>query len=314
MTKVVRRDGWKGLVRRLTLDDCRAKHTRAPVGVPQNPATLIREDKFIASLANHQRGQFVTEQRSMIIGPSSPPLWLSERELDALTDDEFEEVMRTAFRAGHWESEGVPRMSVLELKTSGSGHGLDGVGLRRRSDLVDLYKLEFKQVRTGSIHVPSLDPRAAGTQGGREWAKANIDKLLRSDDPVAFESLDQLTRRLRKYFGPNISEDLVLEAFKLHLGNAPLIAATRAHAPLDKLLPRPGPVAWSRQCQARLGVRTQVADQVNFDEARIRSVWGPGKFVAGGSSATGPAQAPPDARDCFSRNSKPASTRTGSGR
>jgi hypothetical protein len=176
-------------------------------------------------------------QRQLIIGGNSPPLHLTERQLDRLTPDEFEEVIRAAIASGHFSGEGLPRMSVLELKNHGGGHGLDGIGLRRRGDLVDLYKFEFKQV-TSVGFAPGLGETAAGLQGGYGWTTANVDKLMASSDPVAFESLDALERRLKRYFGGKYNESLVMEAFREGLGKAPLVVVTRASANLEKLIPQ----------------------------------------------------------------------------
>ncbi|MBB5867925.1 uncharacterized protein YidB (DUF937 family) [Allocatelliglobosispora scoriae] len=175
-------------------------------------------------------------QRQMIIGPNSPPLPLTEHQLNRLSHEEFEEVIRRAIAYGHFAGDGLPRMSVLELKNHGGGHGLDGIGLRRRENLVDLYKFEFKQV-TSDI-APSLDMRAAGVQGGYGWTVANIDKLMASSDPVAFETLDVLERRLKRYFGTAYKESLMMEALRESLGRAPLVVVTRVGASLETLVPQ----------------------------------------------------------------------------
>jgi len=174
-------------------------------------------------------------QRAVVTGA---PLPLTERELDLLSADEFEELLRALLASGHFSAEGLPRMSVLELKVNASNHGLDGIGLRRRSDLVDLYKFEFKQVTTGSIHVPELGSTVAGIQGGAGWTAANVDKLLASSDPVAMETLDALNARLKRLFGNRYSESLLLDAFREELARAPLVIATRIHASLDRLIPQ----------------------------------------------------------------------------
>jgi hypothetical protein len=161
---------------------------------------------------------------------------MTEAELNLLGGEEFEEVMRAALRGGHWEAEGLPRLSVLEGKITGGNHGFDGIGFRRRGDLVDLYKLEFKQLAEGSSHVVELSTTNMGIQGGRDWAHANVGKLLASDDPVAHETLDALTARLRRYFGNRYSDELLLEAFQHQIARSPLIVAARAHADLSKLI------------------------------------------------------------------------------
>ena len=168
----------------------------------------------------------------------SPPLPYTEKQLDALSPEAFEEVIRSAIGSGYFSADGLPRMSMLEMKLNPSGHGLDGVGFRRRADLVDVYKFEFKQVTTGSTHVPELHPTSMGVQGGMGWSTGNFEKLMASDDPVALETLDTLRRNLRRHFGSQYSEGLILEAFGHELRRAPLVIVTRAHASLDRLLPQ----------------------------------------------------------------------------
>jgi hypothetical protein len=180
------------------------------------------------------RRQGIPVQRAIVTGAPAP---LTERELDLLSPDEFEELVRTLISSGHFSAEGLPRMSVLELKNT-SGHGLDGIGLRRRAGLVDVYKFEFKQVTTGSIHVPELGQTLAGTQGGLNWANVTFDRLASSSDPVAMETLDALNARLRRIFGGRYSESLLMDAFQHELGRAPLAVVTRVHASLDRLIPQ----------------------------------------------------------------------------
>lgn len=173
-------------------------------------------------------------QRAIVTGAPVP---LTERELDLLSPDEFEDLVRALISSGHFSAEGLPRMSVLELKNT-SGHGLDGVGLRRRAGLVDVYKFEFKQVTTGSIHVPELGSTLSGTQGGFNWAGVTFDRLATSSDPVAIETLDALNARLRRIFGGRYSEGLLIDAFQHELERAPLAIVTRVHASLDRLIPQ----------------------------------------------------------------------------
>jgi bacterioferritin-associated ferredoxin len=169
---------------------------------------------------------------------ASPPLPLTEKQLDALSPQAFEEVIRSAIGSGHFASDGLPRMSILELKLNPQDHGVDGVGFRRRADVVDVYKFEFKQVTTGSAWVPELHSTSMGVQGGRGWSTGNFEKLMASDDPVALETLDTLRRNLRRYFGSQYSEELIMEAFGHELARAPLTIITRAHASLELLLPQ----------------------------------------------------------------------------
>ena len=188
---------------------------------------------------------------------------MTERQLDKLSPAEFEEIIRWAYRSGHWEAEGLPRMSVMELKINGSDHGLDGIGLRRRADLVDLYKLEMKQTVTGSPRAPGLHATLSGVQGGPDWARANAGKLIASDDPIAMETLENLGRRLKRYFGDRYSEELLLEAFATPA--RPRAAdrcgtTSRSADRVDIAVARAGQGARSRQRVAGEGARTSMTD------------------------------------------------------
>ena len=51
-------------------------------------------------------------------------------------------------------------------------------------------------------------------------------------------TVDALRKSLRRHFGSRYSESLLLEAFGHQLARAPLTIVTRAHAPLDILIPQ----------------------------------------------------------------------------
>jgi hypothetical protein len=199
---------------------------RKSVNLEDAAANLAREHGFTKPL----------QLQRQLVQPA-PPLPLTERQLDRLSPAEFEEVIRSAIRYGHFDEQGLPRMSVLELKLNEIDNGVDGIGLRRRLDIVDTYKFEFKQVVTGSEFAPSLGSTRSGVQGGYGWSLGNAEKLLASSDAVALETLDTLRRQLRRYFpASRFSEDLILQAFSHQLAKAPLVVVTRAHADIGHLV------------------------------------------------------------------------------
>jgi Domain of unknown function (DUF4157) len=205
-------------------------------------ATASAEGAFASQTPNlDEAADTVAEDHGITVqrvpGSASPPLPLTERQLDLLSGPEFEELIRLAIGSGHFEADGLPRMSIMELKLNDLDHGIDGAGFRRRGQLVDLYKFEFKQ-STGGQFGPKLGPTLSGTQGGFNWTSGNVQKLIASDDPVAMETLDLLRTRLRRYFGDRYSESLLLEAFSHELARAPLTVVTRLHAPLERLMPQ----------------------------------------------------------------------------
>lgn len=175
-------------------------------------------------------------QRQVIV--PAAPVPLTDRQLNMLSGAEFEDLMRQLIGSGHFAPEGLPTMSVMEIKVTGGDNGIDGIGLRRRGQYVDTYKFEFKQIQPGGVPELPFRPTMSGVQGGMNWTDENINKLFVSDNPVAMETLDELTRRLRRYFGPRYSESLLLDAFRFEIRRAPLIVVTRLHADLSTLLPQ----------------------------------------------------------------------------
>lgn len=175
-------------------------------------------------------------QRQVIV--PAAPVPLTDRQLNMLSGAEFEDLMRQLIGSGHFAPDGLPTMSIMEIKVTGGDNGIDGIGLRRRGQFVDTYKFEFKQVQPGGLPELPHRPTMFGVQGGMNWTDENINKLMTSDNPVAMETLDELTRRLRRYFGPRYSESLLLDAFRFEIKRAPLIVVTRLHADLSTLLPQ----------------------------------------------------------------------------
>ena len=128
-------------------------------------------------------------------------------------------------------------MSVMDGKISGGEHGFDGLGFRRRGDLVDLYQIEIKQV-TSDIP-PHLRPTGSGLQLSDGWTKEKLRVLFNSSDPVAFETQDALRQMMKKYFGTRYSEDFLFEAFAhtLTLPQTKKLIVTRVNASLERLIP-----------------------------------------------------------------------------
>ena len=182
----------------------------------------------------HLPAQRFTAQRQVL--RATTPVPLTERQLNMLSGQEFEELMRMLIGSGHFAADGLPPMAIMELKLNPSDHGLDGIGMRRRGPLVDTFKFEFKQIEKDGK--PFLHDTNAGVQGGFGWTDEKMRVLLGSDDPVAMDTADALTRRLRRYFGPRYSESLLLDAFREQIKKAPLIIGTRMHADLSILLPQ----------------------------------------------------------------------------
>ena len=85
-------------------------------------------------------------RRRRCSGRSSPaaPVPLTDRQLNMLSGAEFEDLMRQLIGSGHFAPEGLPTMSVMEIKVTGGDNGIDGIGLRRRGQYVDTCQFEFK--------------------------------------------------------------------------------------------------------------------------------------------------------------------------
>ncbi|GLW91709.1 hypothetical protein Aglo03_25250 [Actinokineospora globicatena] len=128
----------------------------------------------------------------------------SELKLATMSSAEFEHVIRYGVASGYFAAHGLPRMTVIDAKLHGGGHGYDGLGVSKQGDLIKLYNLECKHVAGDSNHIPTLGATAFGTQGGLRWSDAKAATLLSADNPFAEETYDALQKAVKRRLGPGI--------------------------------------------------------------------------------------------------------------
>jgi hypothetical protein len=168
----------------------------------------------VANLAASKHQVSRSVQRSPIEIVTLP---ISELRLAAMSGDEFENLIRQSVASGYFRSVGLPRMTVIEGKVHGGGHGFDGLGIAKQGPLIKLYNLECKYVGPESGHMPSLPPTAAGMQGSLTWKAANAKKILSGANPYADETLEEIARAVRKRVGSfdeRILEETLVDAVK----------------------------------------------------------------------------------------------------
>ncbi|RLK61374.1 hypothetical protein CLV68_1913 [Actinokineospora cianjurensis] len=129
---------------------------------------------------------------------------MSELKLATMSSAEFEHIIRYGVASGYFAAYGLPRMTVIDAKLHGGGHGYDGLGVSKQGDLIKLYNLECKHVAGDSTHVPSLGSTAFGTQGGLRWSDAKATTLLSADNPFAEDTYDALQKAVKRRLGPGI--------------------------------------------------------------------------------------------------------------
>ncbi|MEJ3405458.1 hypothetical protein WDJ51_12000 [Rathayibacter sp. YIM 133350] len=153
-------------------------------------------------------------QRSMVEIVEVP---FSELKLASMSPAEFERIIRQGSASGYFSQQGLPRMTVIDAKLHGGGHGYDGLGIAKQGDLIQLYNLECKHIAGDSNHVPSLSATDFGTQGGLRWNESKARSLLHADNPFAEETRAMLTKALKQRVGAfdeRILEDTLAGALR----------------------------------------------------------------------------------------------------
>lgn len=132
--------------------------------------------------------------------------------ISRMSPADFEEMLRTGTAAGHMQSLGLPRMTVIDGKIHGGGHGWDGLGISKEGNRVNLYQLEAKHVVEGSPFAPELHSTRFGDQGSLTWSEAKVRQLLAAENEVAEETLASLhaamRRRVRGYKPEMLADSL----------------------------------------------------------------------------------------------------------
>jgi hypothetical protein len=142
---------------------------------------------------------------------------ISELKLMAMSGDEFEAVIRRYVAAGNFTALGLPRMTVLDAKVHGGGHGFDGLGISKQGDLIQLYNIECKFVAPGSAYEPTLKMTSGGLQGSADWNKFTARRILAGAHPEADETLEAIARAVRQrrgYFDERILDSALVAACK----------------------------------------------------------------------------------------------------
>ncbi len=163
---------------------------------------------------------------------------ISELRLGTMSPAEFEEIIRTGVASGYFRAQGLPRMTVIDAKLHGGGHGYDGLGISKQGDNIKLYNLECKHVVPDSKHVPSLDDTNFGTQGGLRWNEAKAKAILSAENEFAEDTYDLLQKAVRRRLGPGVpfSDHMLEQALAGALRTAPFHVFTPVWANADHLL------------------------------------------------------------------------------
>jgi hypothetical protein len=176
------------------------------IGVGGKSAVL--DVDAIAAHAPTQRSISRFVQRSTVEIVEVP---FSELNLGAMSPAEFERIIRYGASSGFFAAQGLPRMTVLDAKIHGGGHGYDGLGISKQRNLIQLYNLECKHVTTGSEYLPALGQTEFGTQGGLRWNEAKAKLILSADNPYAEETREEIIRAVKRRSGAIHVDERVLE-------------------------------------------------------------------------------------------------------
>jgi hypothetical protein len=182
------------------------------VGIGGKEATLNLGTIADTAAAKHPVSRWV--QRSMIEVVELP---ISELKLAAMSPAEFERLIRQHTSAGMFAAHGLPKMTVLDAKLHGGGHGYDGLGISKQGNLIQLYNLECKHVLLDSDHLPALGTTRSGTQGGLQWNESKARLMLSGANPYADETLEDVSAAIRKrvgQFDERLLEDTLADALK----------------------------------------------------------------------------------------------------
>lgn len=153
-------------------------------------------------------------QRSIIEVVEIP---FSELKLASMSPGEFERIIRQGTSSGYFAQQGLPRMTVLDAKIHGGGHGYDGLGISKQGNLIQLYNVECKHVTGGSEFAPALSFGSAGTQGGLRWNETKARLLLSAENEFAEQTRADLTRAIRQRvpgFNPASLEETLAGALR----------------------------------------------------------------------------------------------------
>jgi hypothetical protein len=205
--------------------------TTGHIGVGGKEATVPIE--AVAARVPVAAGRIV--QRSMIEVVEVP---YSELRLATMSSAEFEHIIRYGVSSGYFREHGLPRMTVIDAKLHGGGHGYDGLGVSKQGEAIKLYNLECKHVAGGSEHVPSLHSTDFGTQGGLRWNEAKAKSILSAENEFAEETYDLLQKAVKRRLGPGVpySDHMLEQALAGALRDAQFHVFTPVWAKADHLL------------------------------------------------------------------------------
>lgn len=162
----------------------------------------------------------------------------SKLKLGKMDDKEFEHIIRYGVSSGYFREQGLPRMTVLDAKIHGGGHGYDGLGVSKQGDLIQLYNLECKHVSDRSEFVPSLSSKGTSTQGGLRWNETKARMILSAENEFADETRDLLTKAVKRRLGPSVPfhPDMLEQSLAGALRDSKFFVFTTVWAKTDHLL------------------------------------------------------------------------------
>ncbi len=160
---------------------------------------------------------------------------ISELRLATMNDVEFEQIIRGGVASGYFAQQGLPRMTVLDGKIHGGGHGYDGLGISKQGRLIQLYNLECKHVSKGSVFTPALWTRGPEMQGDLTWSAKKAQVILNGPNPFADETREDIVAAVRRRVG-NVDEHLIEQTLAEALASAKLNVFTTVWAKTEELL------------------------------------------------------------------------------